>query len=416
MRKPGYLLGLMDSLEPFRLRMTLKTHKMKFGRLDFFNVLQLYTYSHSIIRFKELLLYLDPELLNILLIFELLYRLACLDMFNYCDSAHKSPSRIEAIILMIYVFDELRGLKEMPTLDPSIAEHLQLALKSRLKVLCAPIFHSDDSKALRWKLAYPVVTVNIDYIKELSSFLPPHYSGCSSFLWADLRDEVLPHLTAINMDSSSCLLRRPNSIERHHDAPQTDNCCCGWTVDSIPSSVLAFFSYSTESFARHFFARRQSRFNARELMNTVFGPPSKTNVSLRKKIAIFREALYWTLRKTFHMSRILNLHPTVVLPENQLAAQAKGHRQMLLVIILEEAVAINHDFWISRGPNKEEDKTEDTKSTHKLIFDFMEWKENSPSKFKETSYKLFMRLIDLHFLRWKLVTGMSFDDYLTSLM
>jgi hypothetical protein len=101
----------------------------------------------------------------------------------------------------------------------------------------------------------------------------------------------------------------------------------------------------------------------------------------------------------WHVTFATNLHPTVVLPENQLAAQAKGHRQMLLVIILEEAVAINHDFWISRGPNKEEDKTEDTKSTHKLIFDFMEWKENSPSKFKETSYKLFMRLIDLHFLR-----------------
>ena len=250
-RKFDYLLGLMNSLEPFRLRMMFRNRTIEIKALNFGKVLHLYTYSHSIIRWKKLLLYLDPELHDVLAVFGLLYREACLGMFGYCDSAHKSPMKIEAITLMVFVLDEVKGLKKMPELDPSISEHLQLALQSRLKVLCAQIFHSGSAKALSLQSTYPHVPILVDYIEGLSSCLPPHYSGCSSGLWAHLRDDVLPHLTAINMDSPSCLLRRPNSIERHHDAPQTDDCYCGWMVDSIPSGVLAFFGNSTESFARH---------------------------------------------------------------------------------------------------------------------------------------------------------------------
>jgi hypothetical protein len=408
----------MNSLEPFRPRMVWRTRTVELKGFDFFKILQLYSYSHSITRLKDLLLYLDPELHDVLPIFEDFYREACLLMFKFCDAAHKFLNKNFpkdfAITVMVFVFDEVKGLKEMPTLDASIAEHLQLALKSRLKVLLSRVFDSGGTKAPGWKSTDNLLLGLIDYIEEISSVLPPQYSGCSIGWWAHLRGEVLPHIAAINMDSSSCLLRRPNIIKRYHNDPQMDDCCCGWMTDSIPSGVLAFFAYSAESFARQLHAKewvKGSSFKARELMNTVFERPSITNANLRKKIAIFREALYWTLDKCFKYSSKLYLHPTVMLPEDKLVDLARTQRQVLLVIILEEAAAINHDFWISRGLDEEEDITCDTERTHKIICDFEDWESNSPPKFDETGFELFMRLINCDFKRWNIVTGMSPDDY-----
>jgi hypothetical protein len=377
---------------------------MELKDFDYFKILQLYSYSHGITRLKDLLLYLDPELHDVLPIFEDIYREACLLMFKFCDVAHKFlkkdfPENF-AIIVMVFVFDKVKGLKEMPTLDASIAEHLQLALQSSLKVLLSRVFHSGGTKALRWKSTDSVLLELIDNIEELSPYLPPQYGDRSTGRWAPLRGEVLPHIAAINTDSSSCLLRRPNSIERYHDDLQMDDCGCGWMTDSIPSGVLAFFAYSTTSFARQLHARewvKRLSFKAHELMKTVFERPSITNAKLRKKIAIFREALYWTLEKSFKYSSKLNLHPTVMLPEDQCVVLARIQHQVLIVIILEEAAAINHDYGISRGLDEGEDITNDTERTHKIICDFEDWESNFPSKFDKARSKLLIRLANLPF-------------------
>lgn len=331
--------------------------------------------------------------------------------------AHKLPRKDIAILLIVFVFDEVQHLREVQTLDPSLADHLQLALKSRLKVLCALIFDFDRSKKLTRKSENLPSAICIDYIEETSSCLPPHYRGCSYKFWLAVRDQLPPRLTATRLDSPLCLLSRSNSNERHHDAPQTDDCCCGWTFDSIPSGVLNFFGHSAQSFARHFHARQwvisfaevELAFKARELMNTVFRRLGMEKVSLQKKMTIFREALYLTLRLSFFLTHQMNTHTTIMLPEDQLSAQAEGHRQQLLVIILEAAVSIYHVFWASRREGQT-----DAKSIHQLISDFSLWKENSP-EVENTRRSLVRVLVGLHFRRRNLITGVCFDDYMKSL-
>ena len=92
--------------------------------------------------------------------------------------AHKMPRKDLAILSIILAFDEFQYFREFQILDPSLVDHLLIALKSRLKVFYAQCFNFDPSKKLARKPKILNIAIVIDYIQETSSCLSPHYRGC----------------------------------------------------------------------------------------------------------------------------------------------------------------------------------------------------------------------------------------------
>ena len=152
---------------------------------------------------------------------------------------------------MVLTSYEIKRLMETEILDPAGAEHLQLALKDRLKIFCSQIFGSDESKEVTGNRGYILAARMVDSVPELSSCLPPHYRGRS---WgSDLLLEYDMPLdpSVVHLELPSCLLRRSESSECYYDNAQTDSCCCGWTFDSAPLGLINFFGHSATSFGRY---------------------------------------------------------------------------------------------------------------------------------------------------------------------
>ena len=83
----GYLAGLTDLLELLRPKGYLRT----VGLIN--NYIHTYSLTHSILRWKRVLVYLVPGLQHVLALIERLYRYACLCMFEIFDGMHKWPHK-----------------------------------------------------------------------------------------------------------------------------------------------------------------------------------------------------------------------------------------------------------------------------------------------------------------------------------
>jgi hypothetical protein len=134
-RKYTHLLQLMYALEPNELGAFSKM----FGELF---------YISQFFQWRAVLLYLAPELRSFLAFQELQYRDLCLWTLRFCDLAHK-PSRPKDIVIfaIVNLLIEVPRLRRSKELDSSSAEHLEDILRSRLKVLCAIVFHPDQFDA-----------------------------------------------------------------------------------------------------------------------------------------------------------------------------------------------------------------------------------------------------------------------------
>lgn len=130
----------MDSLELFRFRCYLQVWKLRELRgllnADILSTMYLYTYSHSVIRSKEVLLYTaGPKFKHDIASIERLYRDSCLQIFKFCDTAHNSTRMEGAILILLLVFDELCLTERSKEWDPPLVKHLQSAIFSRLTVV-----------------------------------------------------------------------------------------------------------------------------------------------------------------------------------------------------------------------------------------------------------------------------------------
>jgi hypothetical protein len=169
-----------------------------------------------------------------------------------------------------------------------------------------------------------------------------------------------PHSTATCQNISSCLLSRPESSVQGPNASQTDGCCCGLVFDNTPTYLLTFFGHSLGSF-----------------MHCVHGRPGPTNWVFRQlemkedlpqKMAIFRQALLFTWEYAFCKIRRMITKEYFRLCEDHHSDQSEGHRQLLLVFAVEEAVFLCQKFWASRKQDQIA-----AKSTAELSSDFHEW-------------------------------------------
>ena len=287
MQKFAELFGMRPPLEPLGRRACMQT------------VFDLSTEIHDIVHWVRLLVFMIPKLQYDLAFFKSLYRYNCYYMFDDCDQAHMSPHKDRAVMSVVLTFYEIKRLMETEVIDLAVAEHLQLALKGRLKIFCSRIFDFDESKEVTRDIGQILAARMVDSVPELSSCLPPHYRGRS---WgSDLLLEYDKPLdsSTVPQELPSCLLRRSDSSECCYDNAQTDSCCCGWTFDSVPSGLLSFFGHSTKSFARDVHSKPWEAgldrvgipFDLYQAMKPVFRALCIDDLSLPRTMSIYEQAL-----------------------------------------------------------------------------------------------------------------------------
>lgn len=138
------------------------------------NVFGMYASFDGSTRRKRTLVYFIPKLQHDPAYFERLYRYVYSYLVNYCDQAHRSSHKYRAVMVVIVIFHGIERLRGTEILDPAVTDHLQLALKDRLKIFCSRIFGFDASKRIMCDKEYMLAAM-VGSMPDLSSCLPPHY-------------------------------------------------------------------------------------------------------------------------------------------------------------------------------------------------------------------------------------------------
>ena len=336
-------------------------------------------------RWKRPLVYLVPKFQHVLALVERFHRYCWSYVLNCCDQAHRSPHKYQAVMVVVMIFHGIKRLREMDTFDPAVTDHLQRALQDRLKIFCSRIFGFDASKMFMCD-DEKLLAGMVSSVPELSSCLPPRYRNrLLSFDRPTMQYIVAFGSQETRLDFKSCLLRRSDSSEYCYDNTKTDSCCCGWTFDSTPSGFLGIIGHSASSFARyvHFGPWEMSLGEVKvpwdpcQAINTVFGGPQIDDLSLRKRMMVFRGIMTFWLRHLFRSMDFwienLDIHVAKEMretPEDQLDRLANNYRQQVFAHILRWAVTMYLDFWNS----KRECET-DAEDTVDLFGRFSLWAE-----------------------------------------
>ena len=205
-------------------------------------------------------------------------------------------------MVVVIVFHGIKWLREMDIFDPAVTDHLQLALQVRLKIFCSRIFGFDASKRIMCD-EEKLLAAMVGSVPELSSCLPPRYRHCSHGFDSPTRQYMIAiRSPETRLEFPSCLLRRYDSSEYCYGNTKTDSCYCGWTLDGTSSGFLGLFGYSALAFARyvHFGPREMSLGEVKvpwdpcQAINTVFRGPQIDDLSLRKRMMVFRAIVtFW---------------------------------------------------------------------------------------------------------------------------
>ena len=340
--KYDYLFDLMDTLEPLRPRTFLK---MIDGN-TISHILWLCSCVQTIIRWKRVFAFMIPGFQHQLALLERLYRVICSILFRECDIVHKSPRKGRAVMIIAFTIDEIKHLAQRQKLNPSVVDHLQLALQNRLKVFCHRFFDFDGSKKIDDSREWDAlkVAMMVERVHGLSWCLPPRYHGCSPSLWDTRLLNFLTELPPVTpLDLPACLLRRFDSSVYCYDNSDIGVCRCGWTFDSIPCGFLEFFGYSARSFARFIHSGPQE--NTRQTLNAVLRGPWTEDIGLRKVMVVFRVILSFWLRQTFRVINQVIGHSEIDI--TTIDHMAKNFRPQVLAHILRSTVSMYHDFWKS---------------------------------------------------------------------
>jgi hypothetical protein len=373
------LIAVVDVIEYERMRHILLLPGGNRGFLS-------WIYIHSIVRRKEPLLYLAPELREVVGVFEKGEKQLLAGAFRTFEDIQSLDKR-DLILFLLLIFDEVQRLGSTQRLDAALADQLQLAIKSRLQVFCTSIFDFHPPKKPRKILKDFWLAQMIDYNKGTSGCIPPHYRDSSysySYcIWLEVEGAALRHLDPNGLDSTSCLVSRSNSTDRHHD---TNRCCCGWISDTIPAGILNWFGLSSKTFLLYF--HRESVIpsgflaltseDTHGVMNTMSGSWHLDNVSLLHKMTIFYQSFRTCLRCAIEHSQKYHDLTTTTLLQDQLLAQARGHRELLFYSVLEKAGEIMHAFFTSRREGYT-----DTEHLMSALFEFSKWAKSKPSELME---------------------------------
>lgn len=409
MKTFGFLFELVDSLEPQRLTGFWRTsHKSKkLTEPD------LFMYTHSIIRFKDILLYFVPGLRDVLPMVEWTFKTSAHIVLLLCDHAHKVPHRSAFICVTALVLDEIKHLKGTQTVDPSLLDHVQAMLECRLTVFCARTFDFNGSGKLKHNSEQKLAAAVTDYVGA-SICLPPHYRGRSSELRYRIRVSKLPYFRKTNPEPPACLLNRSASIRCDLETPHIHKCCCGWILDSIPPGVLAFSGYSVESFAHDIgtghctvnFAGIKKVLETSSFI-TVFGILGKS-LRLQEITALIQEALYFFLWMIFSWEDCCQVKEKLCLTDDQLGVQAKEHCRILYQCSLMVAVNFLIDFWSGLSYKRLSAILETRDPDHRayeLVSEFQSWKES-----KQVLEEHIRVIVALHVIRRDMMTKSALGE------
>jgi hypothetical protein len=387
------LVAVMDIIEHQRMRLILLPPGGN-------NSMVLWTYIHSIVRWKESLLYLAPELCEVVGVFEMAEMQYLALVFKTFEH-EQSLDKINLIKFLVLIFDEVQRLGSRQRLDAALAGQLQLAIKSRLQVLCTSVFDFHLPKKPRKKLKNMSLAQVIDLNKETSCCIPPHYrdSAYAYGLCLEVEGVGLRHLEPNSLGSTSCLVSRSNSTDHHHD---TNRCCCGWISGTIPAGILNWFGVSSKTFLHYFHNESDTLLEilaltsegAHRIMNTMSASWHLGNVSLLHKMTIFYQSFKTYLRFAIELSQAHHYLPTTTLLQDRLFAQAGGHRELLFYFVLGKAGEIMHAFYSSRGVG-----CTDTKGLIETLVEFDEWEKTQPSELKEALYGTYRMMIVIFWLK-----------------
>ncbi|KAF2798147.1 hypothetical protein K505DRAFT_371945 [Melanomma pulvis-pyrius CBS 109.77] len=393
----SYMFSLMDVLESWKCKNI--TDK---GMNDPLDTMRIFSYTHSIVRRKDLLFRLASELKQVFVLFETIFVGACELVFANSDRLYMLPRKEDAIMYSRFMLNEMQWLAETLSLPPAVADYIRLVIRSRLKLFYAQGTESDPSKVTRSDVGLNAV---VDYVKRFSSLSLKEkrdYISPTAHLPQE-KDLVFlgidRTLSGSRVDERSCLLSRCNiDIECHPkilepstsetdtsetgslqaDSAATNHCCCAWIFDSIPPYILDFFGHSAHSFALLLHVEDRTvtlgegnleaiKLSARVFTSYEFGPRSMDNAVLRKRKVIFRQALLKAFRRSFFCMDMRHQERGTPSGE-QLKMEAKGHRQALLLLILYATARYYQEFWEHKG--KEMAKAD---GIRKLIDQFSCW-------------------------------------------
>ena len=321
-----------------------------------------YAFSHSIIRWERVLLFLAPGLKRVLDLIEKLHKYLCLWVFEYCDQLHRRTDKFEAVMVCVTIFDEIKHHQfehrqmSMEILDSSARDHVQLLLKSRLKVFCSRVYDFDESKLNLSKIdkseAKIKVAMMIARMPELSSCLPRRYQDTIWYWDAEFR-----RLLSIKKPSTAqlpaCLLPRLDSSDYR------DSCCCGRAFDSAPPGFLSLFGHSARSFADFVHSGPQKislrevekDFDARQALNSVFGEQGIDSSSLNKRMIVFEKALYFSLQQVFAIiyfwTKYWEIDLEKMFSTDKIDPAVEYFRFRVFARILYWAVKMYHAIWSS---------------------------------------------------------------------
>ena len=366
--KFSFFFDMMDNLEPMRAKFlgltSIESHKIGSYLGSY---LELYTCTHSIVRWKRHLVYLVPKLHRELAFIETVYRHLTHLALGFCDRMHVGPRGGElGVIVGVLVFDEIKHLTKMEMSDPSAVDHVKLALKARLKVLCSRIFDFGEGTSKGEVPASLVLIIN--RVPELLSYLPEFCQVYAKRMEASWRGNPPYHIPATPLDLSACLLRRSESSDDYYDDRKTDNCCCGWAFDSTPPFFLSLFGHSARSFARYFHSEPQKislgdedlAFDIRQAMNAVLGGPWVDNSSLRESMMVFASVLSFLIWQLVGIGEYaieeLDRHPKMAIIDDRLDRIAEHCRPQYFAHILRSGVAMYHAFWNSGGESEADNR------------------------------------------------------------
>ena len=370
-----YLLDLLDYLEQSRAKF-LRHYTIK--NLAIKGIFNMYICTHDIVRWKRTLVYLVPKLHRQLAFIENLYRSFTRLVLHICDRMDISSRKNEdlAIITGVLVFDEMENLTKEEKSDPSAVDHLQLAFKARLKVLCSRIFDKHTSER---KVSVGLI-IMINRVPELSFCLPPAYQNYADVKENPLRDFSPLHVPDTPLNLSACLLRRSDSNYSYYNDRQIDGCCCGWAFDSIRPSFLGLFGYSAQSFARYIHSGPQKislgdkdlAFDPCQAINAVLGGSWIDDSSLRKSMIVFASILSFLVFQLFTVIECRveeqQWDPEMAVIKDRLDRIAKHCRPQFFALLLRSALAMYPGFWNSIGKIKTHAESSDEVWTQVLAW------------------------------------------------
>ena len=364
-----------------------------------------YFLTHSILRWKRVLVYLIPGLQPALALIERLYRYNCLRTFEILDTLHKWPHKYkyEAIFTVILIYDEIKCLIDTESYDHSVLDHLKEILHDRLKVLCSRAFNFDESKKVNWSKEFVslLVALMACHEPEFVSYIPSRYIY-PKYLELSVPIAIPVSPPAKPLDLSACLLRRFDCSKYCNDNAEITDCCCGWTFDSIPTGLLSFCGYSGKSFAGYIHSGLRETETDESLdplqgLQTVFRGSWKEK-DLRKRMFVFGGAVVYWLKVIFisltQLLSVLNSPEGWKCLEDQVDRVNKEIRRQLLDCILRKAIIMYHEFCNSYKSQREGEV--DAESTNELCFP-----ESANVRCQTTNW------IHLHLLEWASQRGKS---------